>query len=184
MAREVAPTETAVLTVGSLHAGSKSNIIPDHAVLQLNVRTYSDQTRTTVLDAIRRIVTAECQAFGSPRDPEFELFDQFPLTDNDADTTDRVAAAFADHFGDRAGPLSQQTASEDFSDIPTALGVPYTYWGVGCTDADTYRQAQDAGRVAQDIPVNHSAEFAPVLQPTLDTGTEALVVGALAWLAG
>ncbi|MDQ1650155.1 MAG: hypothetical protein QOG60_2212 [Frankiaceae bacterium] len=183
VAREVAPTETAVLTVGSLHSGSKSNVIADHAVLQLNVRTYSDQTRTTVLDAIRRIVSAECQAFGSPRDPEFELFDQFPLTDNDADTTDRVAAAFAEHFGDRAGPLGQQTASEDFSDIPTALGIPYTYWGVGCTDADAYREAQDAGRVAQDIPVNHSAQFAPVLQPTCDTGTEALVVAALAWLA-
>src|SRR3954451_8755963 len=184
VSREVAPTETAVLTVGSLHAGSKSNVIPDQAVLLLNVRTYNAQTRTTVLDAIRRIVTAECQASGSPRDPEFELFDQFPLTDNDAETTERVAAAFAEFFGDRAGPLDQQTASEDFSDIPAALGVRYTYWGVGCIDAELYRQAEDAGRGAQDIPVNHSAAFAPVLQPTCDTGTQALVVAALCWLAG
>ena len=118
-----------------------------------------------------------------PSDPEFELFDRFPLTDNDAATTERVAAAFADFFGDRAGPIRQQTASEDFSDIPNALGVPYTYWGIGGIDPDTYRQAEQAGRVAQDIPVNHSADFAPVLQPTLDTGTQALVVAALAWLA-
>jgi amidohydrolase len=182
VSREVAPTETAVLTVGSLQAGTKSNIIPDQAVLQLNVRTYSEQTRTTVLDAIRRIVTAECQASGSPKDPEFELFDRFPLTDNDGATTSRVAQAFREFFRDRAGPLSQQTASEDFSDVPNALGTPYTYWGVGCIDADTYRTAEQAGRVAQDVPVNHAPNFAPVIQPTCDTGTQALVVATMSWL--
>ncbi len=183
VSRETAPGETAVLTVGSLQAGSKSNIIPDRAVLQLNIRTYSEQTRTTMLAALRRIVTAECQASGSPQAPEFELFDRFPLTDNDATTTSRVADAFTDFFGETAQPMGQQTASEDFSDIPTALGTPYTYWGVGCIDPDTYRTAADAGRIAQDIPVNHSPNFAPVIQPTLDAGTQALVVGALAWLA-
>jgi hippurate hydrolase len=94
-----------------------------------------------------------------------------------------VAAAFADFFGGRAGEIGQQSASEDFSDIPDALGVPYTYWCVGGVDPDLYRGAEEAGRVAQDIPVNHSAAFAPVLQPTLDTGTQALIVAALAWLA-
>jgi amidohydrolase len=183
VAREVAPTETAVLTVGSIQAGTKSNVIPDSAQLQLNLRTYSDTTRTTMLDAIRRIVTAECHASGSPRDPEFELFDRFPLTDNDAATTERLATAFADFFTDRAGVIPQQSASEDFSDIPNALGVPYTYWCIGGIDADTYQRAEQAGRVAQDVPVNHSAIFAPVLQPTLDTGTQALVIAALAWLA-
>jgi amidohydrolase len=183
VAREIAPGETAVLTVGSILAGTKSNVIPDHAVLQLNVRTFSDATRTTILEAIERIVTAECQASGCPREPEFELFDRFPLTDNDAATTDRVAAAFEDVFGDRFAPVGQQSASEDFSDIPTALGVPYTYWFIGGIDPDTYDAAAKAGRVAQDIPVNHSARFAPVLQPTLDTGTSALVAAAMAWLA-
>ena len=61
--------------------------------------------------------------------------------------------------------------------------MPYTYWCIGGIEADTYYQAEQAGRVAQDIPVNHSATFAPVVQPTLDTGTQALVVAALAWLA-
>jgi amidohydrolase len=183
VARELAPTETAVLTVGSIQAGTKSNVIPDSAQLQLNLRTYSDATRTTVLDAIRRIVTAECQASRSPRDPEFELFDRFPVTNNDTATTERVAAAFADHFAGRAGPIPQQSASEDFSDIPNTLGVPYTYWCIGGIDPDTYHRAEQAGRISQDIPVNHSATFAPVIQPTLDTGTQALVVAALAWLA-
>jgi hippurate hydrolase len=182
VSREVAPGETAVLTVGSVQAGTKSNVIPDRAVLQLNVRTYSEATRTTVLEAIRRIVRAECAASDCPREPEFELFDRFPLTDNDHDATSRVASAFAAFFADRAGPVGPQSASEDFSDIPTALGAPYSYWFIGGADPDAYEQAARAGRVHQDIPVNHSAAFAPVLQPTLDTGTQALVVAALAWL--
>jgi hippurate hydrolase len=183
VSREVAPGETAVLTVGSLQAGTKSNVIPDQATLQLNVRSFSDATRGTILAAIRRIVRAECEASGCPKEPDFELFDRFPLTDNDGATTERVAAAFAGFFGERAAPVGQQSASEDFSDIPTALGAPYTYWFIGGIDAAVYDAAEAAGRIAQDIPVNHSAAFAPVLQPTLDTGTQALVVGALAWLA-
>ena len=182
IARETTPGEPAVLTVGSVQAGTKSNVIPDSAVIQLNVRSYSESTRSMILDSIKRIVTAECDASGSPSPPEFELFDRFPVTYNDQATTDRVSAAFTEHFGDRAGVLPLQTASEDFSDLPNALGIPYTYWGIGGIDADTYSQAAAAGRVAQDIPVNHSAMFAPVLQPTLDTGTTALVVAALAWL--
>jgi hippurate hydrolase len=182
VAREVAPGDTAVLTVGSIRAGSKSNVIPDEAVLQLNVRTYDDRTRSAVLTAIERIVRAECAASGTPQDPEFALFDRYPLTDNDSGVTGRVADAFAAFFGERAVELPRQSASEDFSDLPTALGAPYCYWGIGGTDAAAYRAAEEAGRVAQDVPVNHSATFAPVVQPTLDTGTQALVVAALAWL--
>ncbi|HWV26434.1 MAG TPA: amidohydrolase, partial [Aeromicrobium sp.] len=139
--------------------------------------------REHVLAAIERIVRAECEASGCPREPELELFDRFGLTDNDPAVTERVATAFADHFGDRAGQLPQQSASEDFSDIPKAFSAPYTYWGIGGIDPDTYRSAAAAGRIAQDIPVNHAADFAPVVDPTLDTGTEALLVAALAYLA-
>jgi hippurate hydrolase len=183
VSREVAPTSPAVLTVGSIRSGSKSNVIDDVAVLELNVRTYDEETRTTVLDAIRRIVVAECQASGSPREPELELFDRFPPTVNDEAVTQRVRTAFARFFGEAAGELPLQSASEDFSDLPVALGAPYTYWGIGGVDPATYAAAQAAGRVASDIPVNHSPYFAPVLQPTLDTGTSAMVVAALEWLA-
>ncbi|SDS69831.1 amidohydrolase [Microlunatus soli] len=182
ISRETSPAETAVLTVGSIQDGTKSNVIADQAVLQLNLRTYSERTRAKVLDAIRRIVIAECQASDCPRDPDFELFDRFPLTDNDAETTERVAAAFADFFGDSAGDLDQQTASEDFSDLPDAFDIPYSYWGVGCIDPEDYRTAVQSGRVDQDIPVNHSPSFAPVIQPTCDVGTQALVIATLAWL--
>jgi amidohydrolase len=183
VARETRPGDPVVVTVGSIQTGTKSNVIPDHAIIELNVRTYSEQTRASVLDAIHRIVDAECQASGCPRPADYELFDRFPLTDNDVETTKKVAAAFASFFGERARPLPMQTASEDFSDIPSALGVPYCYWGIGGIDPPTYRKAEEAGRVAQDIPVNHSAYFAPVIEPTLDTGIQAMVVAALAWLA-
>jgi amidohydrolase len=182
VSRETAPGESVVVTVGSIRAGTKSNVIPDHAIIELNVRTYNEQTRAATIAAIRRVVHGECEASGSPQPADFEMFDRFPLTDNDAMVTRRVAEAFADYFGERSRPLRMQTASEDFSDIPKALGVPYTYWGIGGIDPDTYAEAEKAGRVAQDIPVNHSANFAPVIQPTLDTGTEALVIAALAWL--
>jgi hippurate hydrolase len=182
IAREVAPTDPAVLTVGSIHAGTTSNVIADHAVLQLNVRSYDEQTREAILDAVPRIVIAECQASRSPRDPEFALFDRFPLTRNDPTTTARVRGAFDTLFGDRSGDLPLQTASEDFSDIPHALSAPYTYWGIGGIDPETYRRAAEGGRIFQDLPVNHSPAFAPVIQPTLDTGTRALVAAAMAWL--
>jgi hippurate hydrolase len=184
VSRETKPGEFAVLTVGSSVAGSKSNIIPDHAVLLANLRTYDKNVRQRMIDSIERMVKAECEASGSPRPPEFEYFDQYPLTDNNREVTEKITAAFRSHFGTEAVfDLGHQTASEDFSDIPNALGTPYTYWGVGCIDPEKYQQALDAGRVEQDIPVNHSEFFAPVIEPTLSNGTEALVVAALTYLA-
>jgi amidohydrolase len=166
VAREVAPNDSVVLTIGSIQAGSKSIVIADHAVLELNLRTYDDAVRTAVLAAIRRIVLAECQASDFPKDPEFELYDRFPLTVNDDHVTDKVSDVFAAHFAERYHPMSLQSASEDFSDIANTLGTPYTYWGLGGIDEQRYQSAADAGRITQDIPVNHSSTFAPVIQPT------------------
>ncbi len=184
VSRETKPGEFAVLTVGSSVAGSKSNIIPDRAVLLANLRTYDMAVRRRMIDAVERMVRAECEASASPRPPEFEYFDQYPLTDNDPEVTERITSAFRSHFGaETVFDLGRQTASEDFSAIPDAFGTPYTYWGVGGTDPEKYRRALDAGRVEQDIPVNHSEFFAPVIEPTLSVGTQALVVAALTYLA-
>lgn len=182
VSREVAPGDTAVVTVGSVHAGTRSTIIPGEAVMQLNMRSYSEKTRKRMLAAIHRIVRAECQASGSPKDPDFETLFTFPVTNNDAATTDRVAKAFAGHFGDNASEAAQQTVSEDFSIIPDAAGVPYTYWSIGFTDRATYLAAEKDGHL-DDLPTNHSPKYLPPLQPTLRTGTEALTAAALAWLA-
>ncbi|MFE9177806.1 M20 family metallopeptidase [Streptomyces sp. NPDC007126] len=182
VSRELAATTPAVLTVGSIHAGSGPNVIPDRAVLELNVRTYDDTTRTWVLDAVERIVRAECAASRSPEEPEFERLSSFPPTVNDEEPTRRVAEAFGAYFGDNAHTVELQTASEDMSEIPGAFGVPFTYWAIGGIDPERYAEAARKGTVAQDIPVNHSSSFAPVVQPTLDTGVSALTVAALAWL--
>ena len=76
-----------------------------------------------------------------------------------------------------AGELAQQTVSEDFSEIPDAAGIPYTYWGIGFTDLATYRAAEKAGRMP-DLTSHHSPKFLPPLPPALRTGTEALTAAA------
>jgi amidohydrolase len=183
VSRETKPGDFAVVTVGALNAGAKSNIIPDRATLLLNIRTYDNAVRTTVLAAIERIVRGECVTAGSPREPEFEYYDQFPLTSNDAGVTEHVRAAFTAHFGaDSVHHATPQTASEDFSRIPDAFGVPYTFWLLGGVDPETYRAAAAKGTVAQDIPGNHSPFFAPVIDPTLSMGVQAHVVAALSYL--
>ncbi|MFC8830423.1 amidohydrolase [Streptomyces sp. NPDC057137] len=182
VSRELSPTTPAVLTIGSITAGSSPNVIPDSAVLELNVRSYDGTTRTYVLDAIERCVRAESEASGAPKEPSIEKLSEFPPTRNDADVAERLDKAFRAHFGESAGTVDLQTASEDFSEIPQALGTPFCYWAIGGIDPDRYAEAERKGTVNQDIPVNHSPAFAPVIQPTLDTGTSALVVAALAWL--
>jgi amidohydrolase len=181
VSREVTPGDTAIVTVGAVQAGARGNVISDHAVLQLNMRSYSEPTRQRMLAAIERIVRGECQASGSPREPEFETVASFPLLDNDPAATDRVASAFTAHFGKNALDIPKQTVSEDFGVIPASAGVPYTYWGIGRTDRQVYLAAEKAGRL-QDLPSNHSPKFLPPMQPTLRTGTEAMVTAAMAWL--
>ncbi|MEV5336105.1 amidohydrolase [Streptomyces werraensis] len=184
VSREVAATTPAVVTVGSIHAGSGPNLIPDRAVVELNIRTYDEATRTRVLDAVERIVRAECEASGAPEGPDFARISSFPPTVNDEEPTQRVADAFAAYFGEAATTVELQTTSEDMSEIPRAFGAPFTYWAIGGIDPERYAEAARKGTVTQDIPVNHSAAFAPVIQPTLDTGVGAMTVAALAWLGG
>jgi metal-dependent amidase/aminoacylase/carboxypeptidase family protein len=184
VSRETQPGQFAVVTVGASNAGAKSNVIPDRAELLLNVRTYDTALRERILAAIERIVRGECAAAGSPREPEIEPYDRFPLTDNDPAVTARVADAFRRRFGaDRVVQAVPATASEDFSRIPDAFGTPYTYWFVGSTPADVYRSAVERGTVAADVPANHQPGFAPAIDPTLETMVRAHAIAALAWLA-
>ena len=183
VSRETMPGQFAVVTVGSSNAGTTANIIPDRAELRLNIRTYDAALRKHVMASIERIVRGECAAAGSPQEPAFEYYDQFPLTDNDEATTTKVTAAFTEHFAHgQVYHTAPATASEDFSTIPDAFGTPYTYWTVGCIPAETYRKAVENGTVASDIPANHSPFFAPAIDPTLETATRTQVVAALAYL--
>ncbi len=183
VSREVAAAEAAVVTIGVLQAGTKENVIPDEAVIKLNIRTFDAGVRKRVLAAIERIVNAEAQASGAPRPPEITALDSYPLNVNDTMASDRVAAALRAHFtADRVRHTGPAPASEDFGCFGTAWHVPSVFWFVGGTDPAVYAKAKAEGRM-NDLPVNHSPHFAPVLHPTLETGVEAMVAAALAWNA-
>jgi hippurate hydrolase len=183
VSREVAPAQSAVVTIGALQAGTKENVIPDEAVIKLNVRTFDEDVRTHVLAAIERIVPAEAQASGAPRPPEITTLDRYQLVRNDADAVARVRSAFQEHFGaDRVVDISPISASEDFGSFGTEWAVPSVFWTVGGTDPDSYKRAKAEGRLSE-LPTNHNPRFAPVLHPTLETGVETLVAAACSWLA-
>ncbi len=183
VSREVAPTEAAVVTVGSLQAGTKENVIPDEAVIKLNVRTFDEGVRKRVLAAIERITNAESEASRSPRKPEITPLDRYPLVKNDPEATKRTVDAFQSYFpADRVKDTPPTSASEDFGSFGTEWQVPSVFWFVGGTDPETYAKAEESGTIA-DIPTNHNPRFAPVIHPTLETGVEAMVVAAQAWLA-
>jgi hippurate hydrolase len=182
VSREVAPAQSAVVTIGALQAGTKENVIPDEALIKLNVRTFDEEVRTRVLDAITRIVEAEAQASGAPKPPVITALDRYQLVRNDADAAARVRTAFEAHFGEkRVVDIPPISASEDFGSFGSEWGVPSVFWTVGGTDPEAYRRAKEEGRLAE-LPTNHNPRFAPVIHPTLETGVETLVAGAHAWL--
>lgn len=184
VSRTVAPTDTAVVTVGSMHGGTKENIIPDSAELNLNVRTFEPHVRQLVLEGISRIVDGEAASYGAPRKPDVEEIYSFPTTVNDPAATATVAAAFGEHFGaDRSIEGPQVTGSEDFGFFGTRGGFPSVFWFVGGSDPETWWKAFEAGRLNEDIPFNHSPRFAPVQHPTITAGIEAMVAAALCWLS-
>ncbi|WP_454829927.1 M20 family metallopeptidase [Paraburkholderia xenovorans] len=181
VSREIAPSDSAVLTIGALQAGTKENIIPDDATLKLNVRTYDEDVREYMLSAIRRICCAECVASNAPREPEFTTLSSYPLTENDKEATARVARAFEAQFGERAFETRPAAASEDFSVFGRRWNVPYVFWIVGGTDPQVYAQAK-AQKKLNLLPSNHSPKYAPTLNPTLKTGLLAMLCAAAAWL--
>lgn len=183
VSREIAATDAAVVTIGSLQAGTKENVIPDEAVIKLNVRTFDEGVRKRVLSAIERIVNAEAAASGAPRPPEITPLDRYSLTTNDPAASERVAQAFRSYFdAERVKHTGPTSASEDFGSFGAEWHVPSVFWFVGGTDPQLYAKAKAAGKV-QDIPTNHNPRFAPVLHPTIEAGVEAMVVAARAWLA-
>jgi hippurate hydrolase len=182
VSREIAPGQSAVVTIGALQAGTKENVIPDEATIKLNVRSFDEGVRKHVLDAIRRIVEAEAQASGSPKAPEITPLDQYQLVRNDPVATDKVREAFRAQFGDdRVVDIPPISASEDFGSFGSESHTPSVFWTVGGTDRETYDQAKKRGRLSE-LPTNHNPRFAPVIHPTLETGVETLLAAAGAWL--
>lgn len=181
VSREISPLDNAVLTIGSLQAGTKENIIPDDATIKLNMRTFDEDVREYMLSSVKRICCAECDASNAERPPEFTTLSSYPLTENDDASTRKIAAAFNAQFGDRAYETAPASASEDFSIFGRTWNVPYVFWFVGGTDPSVYAQAKKDKQINK-IPSNHSPKFAPVVHPTLETGLQAMLTAASAWL--
>lgn len=184
VSREVGADQAAVVTVGSLHAGTSANVIPDTAELEVNIRSVSPTVRGTLLAALSRIVRAEAVASGAEREPEIVLGNGFPLTVNDSVATERVVEALR-ATGDTVH-IVQTTllASEDFGVFGTAAACPSVFWHFG---GDAGYTEQELARLPEDgvparIPSNHSGGFAPAADPAIRAGTRALLAAAAQWV--
>jgi hippurate hydrolase len=185
VSREVAGTDTAVLTVGTMHAGTKNNIIPDTAQIGVNIRSYEPHVRNRVVGSMERIIRAEAAASGAEREPVIEHTEAFPVLVNDPAATAEVTAVFGEAFGaNRVVDPGLVTGSEDVGMLATAADAPIVYWILGGADPQAFAAAYASGRMEHDLPGNHSAKFAPLIHPTLDTGIAALSLAALSRLSG
>ena len=180
VSRENSPLDPAVVSVGSIHGGTRYNIIPDEVDLQLTVRTYKDEVRTKVLAAIERIAKGVALAAGIPDNlaPIVKVSDTeiTTATYNDPELTDRIARAFTKAFGE--GTVMKGTpimGSEDFGYLGKGQ-FPSTMFWLGATDPAKLEQSRKTGT---PVPGLHSSRFAPVPEPTLRTGVKSLTVAVL-----
>lgn len=173
VSRETSPLDPAVITVGSIHGGTRPNIIPDEVKLELTVRSYTEPVRQHLLSAINRIVKAEAEAAGAPKDPLVEREEPgYPLV-NDPEMTKRVAAALVRDLGStRVQDMPPEMAAEDFSDYQRA-GVPTLMLRIGAVKQSTYDAATQSGAA---LPSLHSPLFAPDPEPTIKAAAAAEVI--------
>jgi amidohydrolase len=184
VSREVAAGDTAVLTVGALHAGTAANIIPDRAELLLSLRSFDEKVHGKVRDAIDRIVRAEAAASGARKDPEITTRESFPVLVNDPAASARLTEVFNAGVGLTLDP-GPVTGSEDVGVLATAAGVPCVYWFLGGSDPALFTGVttiEEAKGIVSGLPSNHSPFFAPVVEPTLRTGITALATAARTYL--
>ena len=172
VSREVKPGDVAVITVGYFQAGTKNNVIPDHAELGITVRSYKPEVRARLLAAIDRIAKAEANAAGAPREPKIEHYEATDAVYNDPALAQRMEGVLDSTLGKENVIVEDPgLASEDFSFL-TAQGVPSFYFSLGGANPEKYAEAKSAG---VSLPSNHSSLFAPDVDPTLHTGIAAEV---------
>jgi hippurate hydrolase len=181
VSRQIAPTDPAVVTVGSIHGGTKHNVIPNEVKLQLTLRSYTDEVRNTTISSIKRIVRGAAIAAGFPEElyPTVTLKDEYtPAVFNNPQLVEKLKVSFEKSLGkDNVKKVSPVMGGEDFGMfgrvepiIPTAL-----FW-LGAVNKNIYEKA-----VREDIvlPSLHSDLFLPDAEPTLETGVKAMTGAAL-----
>jgi hippurate hydrolase len=177
VSREKDPLEPAVVTVGSIHGGTKYNIIPDEVRLQLTVRSFKPEVRKLLLDGIERIAKAEAAAARAPKEPEIKFSEHQDPTYNDPEVTKRLAAALAKQLGaGNVGEARPEMVAEDFGEFGKAAGVPSVLLRVGAVEPAKLDAAVKAGT---PLPSLHSSGFAPDRERTIKTAATALTVSAL-----
>ena len=182
VSRELKPIDAGVITVGSIHGGTKHNIIPDKVELQLTVRSYTDEARATLLDGIKRIAIGQALAMGLPADklPDVKIKDEStPSTYNNPELADRIVNALQARLSDdiQLIPGEPVMGGEDFSQYGRVEPkIPSLFLFIGGVNADKYAAAKQTGEV---LPSLHSPFFAPDPQPTIITGVEVMTTSAL-----
>jgi len=175
VSRETSPLESGVVTVGSIHSGTKHNIISNNAHLQLTVRSYTDEVRENLLSGIKRIAHAQAQSMGLPETlwPEVTYSEATPATYNDPVLTDRAQEALKVALGnENVKSLSPVMGAEDFAYFGrTDDKIPSVIFWLGAVEAD---KAAAAGNGGAALPSLHSPFFAPDPAPTIKTGVNSL----------
>lgn len=181
VARNLNPIDQGVVTVGSIHGGTKHNIISDRVDLQLTVRSYSDENRALLLDGIARIARGQAKVMGLPDDrlPEVIVKDEYtPALYNDPDLSDRLAGVLRAELGEANVELSKPVmGGEDFARFGrTEERIPSFYFWLGGADPEAFAAAKAEGR---NLPAVHSPYFLPSYERTLRTGVRAMTAAAL-----
>lgn len=174
VSRRLPPTEPGVVTVGSIHGGSKHNVIPDEVTLQLTVRSYTDEARSQLLDGIRQLATDVCKAFRCPEPPTVTVRDEHtPASYNNPELAAAAIDVFKQVFGaENVIDLKPEMVGEDFGVYARHLGVPGIQFRVGAVSREAYEASLRPG--GPPLPPLHSAHFAPVPEPTLRTSIRAM----------
>ena len=179
VSRENSPLDPAVVTVGSIHGGTRYNIIPDEVDLQLTVRAYKEEVRERVLASIERILKGVAATAGIPADraPVMKVSEGTGATYNNPQLIERLVVAFRKALGeDNVREMPPMMASEDFGNFGLDQKIPTTIFWLGASDPAKVKQSRETG-VA--LPGLHSALFAPVPEPTLRTGVKAMTSAVL-----
>jgi len=177
ISREKDPLEPAVITVGSIHGGTKHNIIPEDVKLQITVRTYSPAVRKQLLEGIARIARAEAASANAPREPEVKYSEAQDATYNDPALAHRLEAVLAQRLG-KANVVEgkPEMVAEDFGELGKAAKVPSVLIRVGTVEPKQHAAAIAAGT---PLPSLHSASFAPDRERTIRATTSVLVLSTL-----
>jgi amidohydrolase len=181
VSREIPPSEPAVLTVGSIHGGSKGNIIPDEVKLELTLRSYSDEVRNGLIERIQRVASGVAMSAGISEDrfPKVVVRDEYtPSLFNDRDLTASIQGAFEEAIGEEnVVSVGPKMVGEDFGRFGrTEPSVPILQYWLGAVNLDLVEAAQSSG---EKLPPLHSAQFAPLPGPTIKTGVQTMTVGVL-----